>query len=118
MNPDLQKYFEKQRAQVCVPREGFPERVLARWNARGPGRELQVWDFVPGSVRPVLLIGVLLLGALGAVSMLDPTVADRDAVEAALEFEAEAPEGWIFGETESPERSELLEQVLVAEQER
>ena len=73
-------------------------------------------EMIPGSVRPVFILAVVLIIGFIAGEVFVPRVPDRGMIEASLESEQRPGEGILYGEDEEvPNGQELLEQLIVLE---
>ena len=112
---NLKDFFDSERKRVYEPGPFFTSRVIARLNG-GHRIESPLWEMIPASVRPVLILALVLLIGFMAGEVFVPRVPDRGMIEASLESEQQPGEGILYGEEdEVPNGQELLEQLIVME---
>jgi len=111
----LKDFFDSERKRVHEPGPYFTSRVMARLNGRHRV-ESSLWEMIPSSVRPVLVLALVLIIGFIAGEMFVPRVPNSGMVEASLESEQQPGEGILYGEDdEVPNGQELLEQLIVLE---
>ena len=112
---NLKDFFDSERKRVHGPGPFFTSRVMARLNG-GHRSESTLWEMIPSSVRPVLILALMLIIGFMAGEVFVPRVPDRGIVEASFESEQRPGEGILYGEDdEVPNGQELLEQLIVLE---
>src|SRR5262245_35965047 len=112
---NLKEFFDSERKRAHQPGPFFTSRVMARLNG---GRRLEnsLWEMIPSSVRPVLVLALVLIIGFVAGEFFVPQVPNRGIVEASFESEQVPGEGILYGEDdEVPNGQELLEQLIVLE---
>jgi hypothetical protein len=111
---NLKDFFDSERKRVYEPGPFFTSRVMARLN--GKRVESTLWEMIPASVRPVLILALVLIIGFMAGELFIPRVPDRGMIEASLESEQRPGEGILYGaDDEVPNGQELLEQLIVLE---
>jgi hypothetical protein len=111
---NLKNFFDSERKRVYEPGPFFTSRVMARLN--GQRVDSLLWEMIPASVRPVLILALVLIIGFMAGELFIPRVPDRGMIEASLESEQSPGEGILYGEDdEVPNGQELLEQLIVLE---
>jgi hypothetical protein len=111
----LKDFFDSERKRVFEPGPFFTSRVMARLNG-GHRMEGALWEMIPTSVRPVLILALVLILGFMAGELFMPRVPNSGMVEASLESEQVPGEGILYGEDEEvPNGPELLEQLIVLE---
>ena len=114
MNP--KDFFESERKRVYEPGPFFTSRVMARLNG-GHRIENALWEMIPSSVRPVLILALVVIIGFMVGEVFVPRVPNRGMIEASLESEQRPGEGILYGEDdEVPNGQELLEQLIVLEE--
>ena len=109
----LKDFFDSERKRVYEPGPFFTSRVMARLNS---GHRSTLWEMIPSSVRPVLILALVLIIGFIAGEVFVPRVPSSGMVEASLESEQGPGEGILYGEDdEVPNGQELLEQLIVLE---
>ena len=110
----LKDFFDSEQKRVFTPGPYFTSRVMARLNSRRV--ESNLWEMLPNSVRPVLILALVLIIGFIAGEMFVPRVPNSGMVEASFESEQQPGEGILYGEDdEVPNGQELLEQLIVLE---
>ena len=112
----LKDFFDKERNRVFEPDAFFTQRVMARLNERPVEAESGIWDFVPGSTRPVLAIALTLILCFVVLEIFIPQVPERGMVEAFLATEQSPTESFLYNDTEVPSRQDVLEQLIAPEE--
>lgn len=111
---NLKDFFDSERKRVFEPGPYFTSRVMARLNGRLV--ESTLWEMIPNSVRPVLVLALVLIIVFMAGEVFVPRVPSNGMIEASLESEQQPGEGILYGEDdEVPTGQELLEQLIVLE---
>ena len=111
---NLKDFFDSERKRVFEPGPYFTSRVMARLNGRHA--DIPLWEMIPNSVRPVLILALVLIIGFIAGEVVVPRVPNSGVVEASLESEQQPGEGIFYGEDdEVPNGQELLEQLIVLE---
>ena len=112
---NLKDFFDSERKRVFEPGPYFTSRVMARLNGRRLA-DVPLWEMIPNSVRPVLILALVLIIGFMAGEVFLPRVPNRGMIEASLESEQQPGEGILYGEDdEVPNGQELLEQLIVLE---
>jgi hypothetical protein len=112
---NLKEFFDSERKRIYEPGPFFTSRVMARLNG-GHRIETPLWEMIPTSVRPVLILALVLILGFMAGEIFMPRVPNRGMIEASLESEQTPGEGILYGEDEEvPNGQELLEQLIVLE---
>jgi hypothetical protein len=112
---NLKDFFDSERKRVYSPGPFFTSRVMARLNGGHPS-ENTLWEMIPASVRPVLVLALVLIMGFMVGEVFMPRVPNRGMIEASLESEQRPGEGILYGEDEEvPNGQELLEQLIVLE---
>jgi len=112
---NLKDFFDSERKRVYEPGPFFTSRVMARLNGRHR-LENTLWEMIPISVRPVLVLALVLIMGFIVGEVFVPRVPNSGMVEASLESEQRPGEGILYGEDdEVPTGQELLEQLIVLE---
>ncbi len=112
---NLKDFFDSERKRTYETGPFFTSRVMARLNG-GHRIESPLWEMVPTSVRPVLILALVLILGFVAAEVFMPRVPNRGMIEASLESEQRPGEGILYGEDEEvPNGQELLEQLIVLE---
>ena len=109
----LKDFFDEERKRVFTPGPFFTQRVMARLN--GKIRDFEIWEMIPGSARPVLAVGVVLLLCFMAVEMFIPQPPLRGMLEAVIESEQSPAETFLYSESEIQDGTEYLEQMIALE---
>jgi hypothetical protein len=111
----LKDFFDSERKRIYEPGPFFTSHVMARLNS--PYRtESTLWEMIPSSVRPVLILALVLIIGFMAGEFFVPRVPSSGMVEASFEYEQRPGEGILYGEDEEvPNGQELLEQLIVLE---
>ena len=112
----LKDFFDSERKRVVAPDAFFAKRVMARLNA-GLAQQYGIWDVVPSSTRPVLVIALMLILCFGAVQMFVPQLPERGMVESFLEPEQNPAESFLYNDTDVPSRQDVLAQLISLEDE-
>lgn len=112
---NLKEFFDSERKRVHTPGPFFTSRVMARLNG-GRRIEMEIWEMIPSSVRPVLALALVLIICFVAVELFVPTVPQRGMIEASFESEQKPGESLFYGEDEVPAGQELLEQLIALEE--
>jgi len=112
---NLRDFFDSERKRVFEPGPYFTSRVMARLNGRHR-LESPLWEMIPSSVRPVLILALALIIGFMVGEVFVPRVPNSGMVEASLESEQQPGEGILYGEDEEvPDGQELLERLIVLE---
>jgi hypothetical protein len=111
----LKDFFDSERKRVFEPGPHFTSRVLSLLSGRSRV-ESNLWELIPSSVRPVLILALMLIIGFMAGELFVPRVPNSGMVEASFESEQQPGEGILYGEDdEVPNGQELLEQLIVLE---
>jgi hypothetical protein len=118
MNADLNKFFEQERKRVFEPSPFFTEKVMARLTEKGAlGASgvsgVSIWEFVPGAMRPVFALALMLLFAVLAVQILVPVEPTRCAIEAAMTSELSPTEVLLFTGAEAPTSATYVQELIL-----
>ena len=112
MTPTLKDFFDEEKKKVFTPDPHFSTRVMARLR-EFQTREFSIWDVVPGTVRPVMGLALVLMLAFVAIQLFVPQLPEQGFVTGLLEAEgsqSEAP--FLYSGAEMPADHELLNQVM------
>lgn len=80
MNSKLNDFFREERKHVIEPGPFFAQRVMAQLDGSKVISQ-GFWGWVPGAVRPVLALSLVILFAVLAVQILVPVEPSRAALE-------------------------------------
>ena len=109
----LKDFFEQERKRVFAPGPFFTQRVMARLNETI--HDFGIWELIPGSARPVLAVGAVLLLCFMAVEMFVPQPPLLGMIEAIIESEQSPAESFLYSESEIQDGAEYLEQMFALE---
>ena len=111
----LKDFFDAERKRVFEPDAFFAKRVMARLN-EGAAQESGIWDVVPGSMRSVLALALMLILCFVAVELFVPQLPQRGMVEAFLEPEQSPAESVLYNDADVPSQ-DVLAQLIALEDE-
>ena len=111
----LKDFFDAERKRVFEPDAFFAKRVMARLN-EGGAQEFGIWDVVPGSMRSVLALALMLILCFVAVELFVPQLPQRGMVEAFLEPEQSPAESVLYNDADVPSQ-DVLAQLIALEDE-
>src|SRR5437867_3197660 len=114
---ELRQLFETERKRVFQPDPFFAKRVIARLNERAASEQSGIWDSVPGSVRPVLALALMLILCFLAVEMFVPQMPQRGMVESFLAPEQNPAESFLYSDADIASQ-DVLEQMIAPEEDR
>ena len=80
MNSRLNEFFREERKRFFEPGPFFTERLFARLSSERVA-PLGVWGWVPGAVRPVLALSLVILFVILTVQIVVPVTPSRAALE-------------------------------------
>ena len=113
----LKEFFESERKKVLKPDAFFTQRVMARLEtSRSTGTEFGIWDVVPGSMRPVLALALVLILCFVVVELFVPQLPQRGMVESILEPEQNPAESFLYSDPDVPARQVVLQQLISPEE--
>jgi hypothetical protein len=112
MNSDLNSFFKDERKRVFEPSPFFAQKVMARLRAK-PAFQAGVWEFVPGAVRPVFALALMMLFAVLAIQILMPIEPTRGAIEAAVTSDLSPSEVLLFTGAEAPTSSAYIQELIL-----
>jgi len=115
MNP-LKDFYESERKRVFEPDSFFTQRVMARLNERVNVREIGLWDAIPGSTRPVLALALMLILCFVAAELFVPQEPETGVVEAFLAPDQNPAESFLYNDTDTLSRQDVLQRLLEAEE--
>src|SRR5262245_5044709 len=100
MNP--RDFFETEKKRVFEPDAFFTQRVMARLDERLAGKtdNLDFWDAVPSSTRPVLALALMLILCFVVVEAFIPQMPQRGMVESFLAPEQDPVESLLYNDTD------------------
>ena len=108
----LDNFFKEERKRVFEPNPFFTQRVMARLR-EATGSEAGVWEIVPGAVRPVFALALMLLFAVLAIQILVPVEPTRGAIEAAVTSDLTPSEVLLFTGGEAPTNSVYIQELIL-----
>jgi len=111
----LKDFFESEKKRVFEPDAFFVQRVMARLK-EGRVREYGIWDIMPSSTRPVLVLALALILCFVVVELLIPQIPQRGVVESFLEPEQSPAESFLYNEADIPARQVVLQQLIAPEE--
>jgi hypothetical protein len=114
MNP-IKDFFEAERKKVFAPGPFFTKRVLARLG-QPRSQESGIWEVIPISARPVLMLALVLIFSFVVVQVIIPQIPQRGMIEAYLEPDQNPPESFLYSESDVPSGQEFLEQLIALEE--
>jgi len=112
---ELRQFFDLERKRVIEPDPFFTQRVMARLNERSV-QDFGIWDVIPGSTRPVLVVALMLILCFAGVQMFIPQLPQRGMIESFLESEQNPSESFLYSETDLPTRQDVLAQLIASEE--
>jgi hypothetical protein len=109
---NLNNFFNEERKRVFEPGPFFTQKVMARLKdvARS---EISLWDAIPGAVRPVFAVALMLLFAVLAVQILVPVEPSRGAIDAAMTSGLTPSEVLLFTGAEAPTNSVYIQELIL-----
>ena len=111
MNPIWKDFFNDEKKRFFTPDPYFHARVLSRLRNTSV-REIEIWDVVPASTRPVFGLALMLLLTFLAVQTFLPQVPERGFLDAVLESESEPEQAFLYTGEELPADQELLNHLM------
>jgi len=111
MNPSLQDFFNEEKKRVLTPDPNFTTRVMARLR-EFQNREFSIWDVIPGSVRPVMGLALMLILAFVAIQLFVPQLPEQGFITGLLEVEGSQSDAPFLYGAELPADHELLNQLM------
>ena len=121
MNP-LNDFFERERKRVFEPDAFFAQRVLARIDERNAEknsagmRDLEFWEIVPGSTRPVLALALMLILCFVMVDLFVPRLPQRGMVESFLAPVQNPAESFLYTDSDLASQDVLRQLIVVPEE--
>jgi hypothetical protein len=118
MSP-LNDFFDREKKRVFEPDAFFAKRVIARLESRNETnirrvQDLDFWEAVPSSTRPVLAIALMLVLCFFVVEIFVPQVPQRGMVESFLAPEHSPAESFLYNDTDVPSQV-VLQQLIEPE---
>lgn len=108
----LNNFFAHERRQMFEPGPFFAQKVMARLRET-PATRPVVWDAVPGAVRPVFALALVLLFSVLAVQLLMPIEPSRGPIEAAMTSELSPSEVLLFTGAEAPSSADYIQELIL-----
>jgi hypothetical protein len=108
----LKDFFANEQKRFFEPGPFFAQKVLARLRET-PATRPVIWDGVPGAVRPVFALALMLLFAVLAVQLLMPIEPSRGPVEAAMTSELSPSEVLLFTGAEAPTSATYIQELIL-----
>jgi len=112
---ELRKFFASEKSRIFAPDAFFSKRVMARLESSS--WKSGIWEILPKSTRPVLILALMLILCVVAVQFLTPQIPQREVEESVLESEQSPAERLIYSEVDVPARQVVLQQLIATEDE-
>jgi hypothetical protein len=112
---ELRQFFESEKSRIFAPDAFFSKRVMARLQAISS--KSGIWEILPRSTRPVLMLALMLILCFVAVELFVPQIPQREVEESVLESEQSPAESLIYNELDVPARQVVLQQLITTEDE-
>jgi hypothetical protein len=109
---NLNSFFKEERKRVFEPSPFFSQKVMAQLRAM-PAVELGIWEVIPGAVRPVFAVALMLLFAVLAIQILVPVEPARGAIEAAMTSDLSPSEVLLFTGADAPTSSVYIQELIL-----
>jgi hypothetical protein len=107
----LHEFFKHERQTVFEPDAYFVQRVMARLNRKA--EDIGIWEMVPSSSRPVLVLALVLLLCFIALDEFVPVMPERGLISAVLESEQGPVEAQVLSETEDADQDFIQELIAM-----
>jgi hypothetical protein len=115
MNSELNNFFKEEQKRVFEPGPYFTQRVMARLASGKGGAVPTLWEMLPGAMRPVLGIALVVLFAVLAVQILMPVQPQRSAVEAYLQQDLSPREQMLVVDPQASAGAAQFEELMILE---
>ena len=110
---ELRRFFESEKSRVFAPDAFFSKRIMA--GLKRVSWKSGIWEIMPNSTRPVLILALMLILCFVAVEMFVPQIPQRGVEESVLESEQSPVESLLYNEIDVPARQVVLQQLITAE---
>ena|ERR1051325_11723634 len=110
---ELKRFFDSEKSRIFKPDAFFSKRVMARLHA--VSWKAGIWEVLPKSTRPVLILALMLILCFVAVEMFVPQIPQREIEESVLESEETPAESLIYSDLDVPARQVVLQQLITTE---
>jgi hypothetical protein len=115
MMSELNNFLKEEQKRVFEPGPYFTQRVMAQL-ASAKGRFApSVWEVLPGAMRPIMAVALILLFTVLAVQILVPVEPTRGPYEAFVRQDLSPREQMLFVDPQSTAGSAEIEEFLVLE---
>jgi hypothetical protein len=107
----LNEFFNHERQRVFQPDAYFVQRVMAGLNRKV--EDIGIWEMIPSSSGPVLVLAVALLLCFMALDEFVPVMPERGLISAVLEAEVGPVEAQVLSETEDEDQDFIQELIAM-----
>ena len=115
MNSELNNFFKEEQKRVFEPGPYFSQRVMARLAERGERLVPGILDMLPGAMRPILGLALMLLFAVLAIQILVPVEPAHGAIEAYVKQDLSPREQMLFADAPDGAGAAQIEELMVLE---